>query len=134
MSVIVALSLAATAAPPTFGFAGQPECVALSYADGRTQLRNDCEHALLIDRSVGLGSGPASTVVPAAGTTSIRDLSAFTLGMDGKLYRVVAWMQDPSQPAAAETAPATAEVEAEPTTEPTVWGEWLHGALAFLSH
>ncbi len=132
MSVIVALSLSATAAPPTFGFAGQPDCVALSYADGRTQLRNDCEHALLIDQSVGLGSGPAFTVVPAAGTTSIRDLSAFTLGMDGELYRVVAWMQAPSEPADVEAAPAEATAEAEP--EPAPWGEWLHGALAFLSH
>lgn len=83
--------LVATAAPcleTTFEFVGQPDCVELSYADGRTQLNNTCPHALLLDQSVRL---PRSTpLVHARASTQIKDLSAFTMGMDGTLYRVVA--------------------------------------------
>jgi len=101
------LTFAAIAAPSetTFEFVGQPECVELSYADGQTQLDNNCEHALLIDQSVL--AVPGGLVLPNTSTT-LRDLSAFTLGMEGELYRAVATVAEPPE-----------EVPAPPETEDT---------------
>ena len=98
MPLFLLLTALATAAPcleTTFEFVGQPECVELAYADGLTQLKNTCSHALLVDQSVQLGKtgGPAG-LVQANTSTQIRDLSAFTMGMDGTLYRVRATVRE----------------------------------------
>jgi hypothetical protein len=85
------LALSATAAPceTSFVFVGQPECVELTYVDGRTQLANRCEEVLLVDQSV---QGIFQPVFPGK-TVQIRDLSAFTLGLAGKLYRTTALVE-----------------------------------------
>ena len=94
MFLVLFSTLVATAAPcleTTFEFTGQPDCVELTYADGRTQLNNTCPHALLLDQSVQLpGSTGSLPLVQAHASTQIKDLSAFTMGMNGKLYKVVA--------------------------------------------
>ena len=88
--VFAALAEAGPCPEVTFTFEGQPECVQLAYADGHTQLTNGCDHAILLDQSVVLDGAP---LVGAGATKQIRDLSGFSLGMDGHLYRVVATLQ-----------------------------------------
>ncbi len=109
MFLVLLATLTATATPCSetmFEFAGQPKCVELSYADGQTQLTNSCEHALLIDQSVQLpASAKPAKPIPAKTSTKIRDLSAFTMGMNGKLYRVVANVRDSCEETVADTAP-----------------------------
>lgn len=101
--LLAAAALGAPCPPPAFAFAGQPDCVELAYEDGRTRVTNACEHALLIDQSVQVPS--ASTVLPPDDTTEIRDLSAFTLGLNGALFQVVALVE---VPACASSVPAHA--------------------------
>ncbi len=88
MFLLLAVALAATC-PPAFVFVGQPECVDLAYADGRTELVNRCEEVVLVDQSV---QGTFQPVLPGA-RAALRDLSAFTLGMRGELYRAVALVE-----------------------------------------
>ena len=92
-TLLLSAAMAGTACPKTtFAFVGQPDCVALAYDDGRTQLTNACTSPLLIDESVQVrASGAApSWLVEAQTETVIRDLNTFTIGMDGRIYRVVA--------------------------------------------
>jgi hypothetical protein len=104
MSLVFALALALalpseTYADPAvdFVFQGQPACVELAYTEGRTQLESHCGAPLLVDQSV-LAAG---IVLPGA-RVEIRDLSAFTLGLEGKLYRAVATVaEDPAMAAVA---------------------------------
>jgi len=74
-----------------FTFVGQPDCVQLTYVDGRTRVDNHCDAPLLVDRSVQPG---ASQPVPAGASTWVRDLSAFTMGLDGELYQAVAQLHE----------------------------------------
>ena len=95
--LLIAASAWATCPSVTFEFDGQPECVSLSYADSRITLENSCTVPLLVDQSIQIH---ASTdiplgLIPAQTTTEIRDLSAFTLGMNGELYQVVALLGPP---------------------------------------
>lgn len=97
MSLLLSLlALSATASPcaTRFVFVGQPECVELTYADGRTQLANQCEEVLLVDQSV---QGTFQPVLPGK-TVEVRDLQAFTLGLQGKLYRTVALVEETCEP------------------------------------
>lgn len=97
MPLFLALLLAAVApaAEPTFDFVGQPDCVTLTWeGDGHTLLENACDHPLLLDQSVQLPSQRIG-LVPAGATTRVRDLSAFTLGAAGRLYRVRAVLLEP---------------------------------------
>lgn len=89
--LLAALSFADCPAP-TFEFVGQPDCVELEFDGERTTLTNACDAPLLIDQSVHLGQGQ---VVPARTSTKIRDLSAFTVGYEGALHRVVAVFAEP---------------------------------------
>jgi hypothetical protein len=86
------LSTAAAACPETtFSFQGQPDCVELVYSEGRTLLSNRCEAPMIVDASVLTGT---MTGLIGAGTNAeLRDLSAFTLGMEGQLYPVFAVME-----------------------------------------
>ena len=93
------LALAAPESRVEFEFVGQPECVELEYDNGRTQLRNHCPDPILVDRSVQLPvEGQQGGLVPAETTTEIRDLSAFTMGMNGQLFRVIAVIAESEQP------------------------------------
>ena len=80
----------APAAPeaPTFAFQGQPDCASLVFDGARIHITNRCDHPLLVDQSVQLSG---AEVLPNT-TAAVRDLSAFTLGMDGQLYPVVAFL------------------------------------------
>jgi hypothetical protein len=72
-----------------FVFEGPPECVEIYWREGVTTLHNACEVPVVVDRSVrppGVAAGP----VASGATVSLRDLSFFTLGVDGRLYRAVA--------------------------------------------
>jgi len=109
---------------PTFDFVGQPACVSLSFDGSTTQLESTCEQPLIIDQSVARG-GASAQVVPAHGEATLRDLSAFSLGMDGTLYQVVAVIAEP--PACA----ASAAVE-EPAPA-SVGGSWLPAPLLALA-
>ena len=86
--ILVALT-ANAACPAPFVFEGQPQCVALSYTDGRTELENRCEHPVWLDQSVRLPRDPSGPV-PAQAKVTIRDHSSFTLGMGGELFLAVA--------------------------------------------
>ena len=91
MSLILSLLVAAAHAAcpaPEFVFQGQPDCVALSFADGHTQATSQCAAPILVDQSVQLRAG--ESILPPGGTATLRDLSFFTLGLEGRLYRVVA--------------------------------------------
>ena len=90
--LLMAATAWATCPQPTFEFNGQPDCVELSFEDGRTRIINACQYPLLVDQSVlfHLNSGASSGFIPAQTMAEIRDLSAFTLGMNGTLYQVVA--------------------------------------------
>lgn len=117
LALAVVLSLAPTAqaadcGPTTFTFVGQPACVTAEFDGQRTQLENGCAVPLLIDQSVLL-SADSPHVEPGA-SAELRDLSAFTLGMEGKLQRVV----------------AVAEVPECPAPPPPPERGWLQGVLA----
>ena len=91
--MLVLLLSAALAAPcpsPTFSFHGQPDCVSLTFTGSRTELVNRCAAPLLVDQSVLLGQGP--WILPDT-RAELRDLSAFSLGMDGELFQVVAVLE-----------------------------------------
>ena len=90
LTLIAASALAAC--PVTFEFHGQPECVEVIYLGGTTALTNDCSVPILVDESVRLRSetrAPGPFVAPQS-TVQLRDLSAFTLGMNGEIFGVVA--------------------------------------------
>lgn len=92
LAALLALASFAQAACPetTFTFVGQPACVGLAWEGGHTRLDNRCDAALLVDQSVLLPRAASTPIVPARAEVELRDLSAFTLGMEGRLYRVVA--------------------------------------------
>jgi hypothetical protein len=102
-SLLLAVTALAAAAcpPPTFTFVGQPPCVAVTFEGDHTRLTSTCDGPLLVDRSVASASG--GVVMPGE-TALVRDLSAFTLGLDGELHRVVATL-DPAECEAAPEAP-----------------------------
>ncbi len=93
LTTLVFLAASAFAAcPVSFEFNGQPECVQLSYQDGQTSVINECADPILVDESVRLDANhpsPSGIVAPHSQAV-IRDLSAFTLGMNGQIYGVVA--------------------------------------------
>lgn len=92
------LSNAAAACPETtFSFQGQPDCVDLAYEDGRTHVINQCAAPVLVDASVITGS--MTGLIAAGGAAQLRDLSVFTLGMEGQLYSVVAFLEVCEAPA-----------------------------------
>ncbi len=95
---LLLIAAAASACPePSFEFTGQPDCVELSFQDGRTRVTNSCPHPLLVDESVQLQTRAAApnSLIQAQSSTEIRDLAAFTVGMNGKLYSVVAALTTP---------------------------------------
>jgi hypothetical protein len=111
-------------AAPSFEFVGQPTCVSLTFDGGATQLVSTCDQPVIIDQSVARG-GSRAQVVPAQGQATLRDLSAFTLGMEGTIFQVVAVIAEPP------TCDASAAVE-EP--EPaSVGGSWLPAPLLALA-
>jgi hypothetical protein len=118
---------AADCGQPVFTFVGQPECVSLVFDGGHTQLDNGCDVPLLIDVSVlaGVGGGPS---IPAGGTAELRDLSAFSLGVDGEIHRATAMVEIP------ECAAPEPELEPEPEPEPAPVesGSLLQSVLAFV--
>lgn len=89
--LLVATAMA-TCPGPTFAFQGQPECVGLVFEDGRINVTNACQYPLLVDQSLQLhgGDGSSSVPIPPRASAEVRDLSFFTLGLNGTLYRVVA--------------------------------------------
>ncbi|MBX2801246.1 MAG: hypothetical protein KTR31_26450 [Myxococcales bacterium] len=97
-------SLAALAQEPApqirFEFVGQPECVELHYTDGSTTLTNHCDQPLLLDQSVLQGF----RLIAPGETTRISDLSAFTLGLNGSLYRAIAQVVEPEPSPVSEPA------------------------------
>ncbi len=111
MSLVLALA-AALLVPSTaqaepsleFEFQGQPACVELEYTGQSTRLTSRCEAPLLVDQSV-LAAG---IILPGA-TVEVRDLSAFTLGLEGRLYRAVAQVAE--APAMAAVAAVVGEPE-----------------------
>ncbi|MEL6349193.1 MAG: hypothetical protein AAFV53_39180 [Myxococcota bacterium] len=89
MVVLLFLSAAFAACPElTFTFHGQPACVDLAFEGARTRLTNRCDSPLIIDQQVLLDAADA-VVLPQA-DVEIRDLSAFTLGVEGTVYAVFA--------------------------------------------
>jgi hypothetical protein len=99
-------ALAADCGPPTFTFVGQPGCIALVFDGQHTQLHNGCGSAVLVDVSVLSGAG-GSPAIPPGADAELRDLSAFTLGMDGEIHRAVALVEPAACPEP-EPAPAPA--------------------------
>ena len=116
MPILLLSVLAAFAQPPTtedppvagaaatdgsrFAFKGQPECVTLSWTDGVTMAKNGCAAPLLVDHSVQTGP----SIIAPGDTVALRDLSAFSIGLEGELHWVVAvWAEPAPQP---PTSPA----------------------------
>jgi hypothetical protein len=93
LALVAALFAPAAMACPSveFVFVGQPDCVELSFTGQSTRLVSRCEAPLLVDQSVL----PEGLILPGT-TTEIRDLSAFTIGLEGVLYRAVAMMEEPA--------------------------------------
>ena len=87
--LLIAATAWAACPQTTFEFHGQPECIELAYAHGRITLDNQCDHLLLVDQSLQLENTSPGFIAPHT-TTQIRDLSFFTVGMNGSLYEVVA--------------------------------------------
>jgi len=96
--MVTLLLAAAIAACPdeTFTFTGQPACVELAFTGESTALVNLCEQPVLVDQSVARATSAhaAASIVPAGASAELRDLSVFTIGVDGRLYRVVATLAD----------------------------------------
>ncbi|MEM6926718.1 MAG: hypothetical protein AAF602_07330 [Myxococcota bacterium] len=111
----------AGATPPVevrFEFVGQPECVALSYADGATTLTNHCDQPVVVDQSVLR----RFRLIATGETVTLVDLSAFNLGLAGTLYRAVAIVADPPTPSPTDTTsrrPAAAVASRGPIEEAT---------------
>lgn len=86
--LLLLLATAAQADCPelSFEFSGQPDCVELQFDGERTTITSECDAPILVDQSVQL----TGAILPARSSAKIRDLSAFSLGMEGKLYWVVA--------------------------------------------
>lgn len=82
---MLSLLLAQALASP-FVFVGQPDCVDLSWSSGVTTLHNRCDAPLLVDAAVR----PGDARVAPGQVVTLRDLSAFTLGLEGRLHQVVA--------------------------------------------
>jgi hypothetical protein len=98
-SALLILTAAAAPTCPTtidFGFIGQPDCVTVAYDDGRINLHSACTEPLLVDASLQLHtpSAPALPIIPADTTVQLRDLSFFTLGMGGELFKVIAYLEE----------------------------------------
>jgi hypothetical protein len=104
---------------PVFTFVGQPECVSLEFDGDHTQLDNGCDVPLLVDVSVlaGVGGGPS---IPVGGSAELRDLSAFSLGVDGEIHRATALIEIPECPPPA------------PAPKPREGGSLLQSVLAFV--
>lgn len=105
------LTAAASATCPTttaFGFTGQPDCVTVAYDDGRINLTNACTATLLVDASLQLHTPgtPALPIIPADTTVQLRDLSFFTLGMGGELFKVIAYLEEAEADCVDTGAPA----------------------------
>lgn len=93
--LLAAAAATATCPEPSFEFVGQPECVQVVYEGGTTDLTNSCSQTVLVDQSVVLPDAGSSMGLIAPHTAAeLRDLSAFTLGLGGRLYRVVATVVD----------------------------------------
>ena len=123
---------AATCGAPSFVFVGQPACVTLLFDGAHTQLENGCAVPLLIDQSVVRGGGAAQPVLPGASQT-LHDLSAFSLGMEGEIYRATAVLieadcaADPApEPSRVTDAPAPAVAPASGLRG--LLGAWLPAA------
>ena len=86
MALILAMMLTAAAADIEFVFSGQPECVKVDYEAGVTHVQNDCAAPILLDASVKQAWRPLAPGQAA----DVRDLSAFTIGLDGVIYRAIA--------------------------------------------
>ncbi len=97
---------------PRFTFVGQPECVELAWDGEHTQMRNGCEDALLVDQSVLMPSSAGPFVGPEV-ETELRDLSAFSVGLEGELYRVVAVVDEAACPAESLSPASEAEESQE---------------------
>lgn len=106
---------------PVFTFVGQPACVSLAFDGARTQLVNGCGAPLLVDASVLAGAGVAPGI-PAGGRAELRDLSAFSLGLEGEIHRAVAVVEVTACPAPGPVAGPPAPVR----------GAWLQAVLAFM--
>jgi hypothetical protein len=80
------------ACPQTvFEFQGQPDCVSLVYAPPHITVTNTCVDPVLVDASVQLHRVGASVAVVSPGSAlNVLDLSAFSLGMNGEIYSVIA--------------------------------------------
>lgn len=112
LAALVAPALACPSA--TFTFSGQPDCVELVFTGERTRLTNSCAASVIVDQSVQVaaeGAHPAGRIPPDT-VTEIRDLSAFTMGMDGELFRVVAAIADTD--ACEDTAPPPVDTDPPP--------------------
>ncbi len=94
--VLAWLSAVALAADIQFTFVGQPDCVAIDYADGVSTIHNGCEAPILVDASVKSAWRP---ILPGH-SEEVRDLSAFTIGLQGELHRAVAVVHVEEEPAA----------------------------------
>ena len=91
----------------------------LAYAEGRTTLENGCDQPVLVDQSVVRPTGRHATgIVPAGVTTSLKDLSWFTLGYEGQIYKVVAVVAEPDHPEVSETGTLQAEQPVAETPAP----------------
>lgn len=106
---------AADCGPPTFAFVGQPACVSLEFDGARTQLHNGCAAPLLVDVSVLAGAG-GSPAIPAGGSAELRDLSFFTMGLDGEIHKAVAVVEaaECAAPVGEPVVEVAPEAEAEP--------------------
>lgn len=88
--MLLSAAVAAKCPAPSFTFVGQPACVSLHFQGSETELVNRCEVPLLVDQSVLLAADP--WVQPGAQVV-LRDLSAFSLGLSGELFQVIAVME-----------------------------------------
>lgn len=118
---LLAASLAPAAAAPCGPaaptFVGQPGCVTLTFDGRQTHVHNACGAPVLVDASVWTGPPAAPWVAPGE-TATVRDLSAFSMGLEGELYRATAVWSAPECPA-----------EPAPPAEPE--RPWLRAALAW---
>ena len=110
----------AACGPVSFQFVGPPDCISLAFDGTRTQLKNGCPSPLHVDISVRIGSD-AGPEIPPGGTATLRDLSAFTVGMEGEIHRAVAVIEAPACPAPLPPAPT-----------PPVRQSWLQLVLAVM--
>ena len=95
-AILLSLSAWASCLEVSFVFVGQPDCVDVVYEGGRSRVTNRCAEPVLIDQSVQLSADgvPPSPFLGANTSAEIRDLSAFTVGLRGELYRVTATLAE----------------------------------------